>query len=316
MKLTRRFLCAAMLLAFVTGGVDRSAAQARGRAELTQISGHFDIVGSSPDGDSLRFVPADANGWAALKGRPIQSNRRGGAQVRLEGIDALETHFGVEGHPRARQPRDLGDAATNSLLSLLGFEKVDRSASGLVVSSKPSRVPGYLLARSTDAYGRCVGFAFAGTPTRKDGPVPIGSDEIRRSVNHQLLADGVVYPTFYSSLYPEIREIFAAAVKAPRKQRKGVWSKDLTATGLKVTSLDSLQESAYIFPKLYRRLLSYLAASPYDHALTYFVSHLEMRNERVFLLSQKRSTTLAALVEVGDQGLRLRRPLEDLVFQD
>jgi hypothetical protein len=60
----------------------------------TRIQGEFRIVGTSPDGDTVRFYPDDPAVWDTIPGPvPIQIRGPGGASLRLEGIDALETHF-------------------------------------------------------------------------------------------------------------------------------------------------------------------------------------------------------------------------------
>lgn len=58
---------------------------------LQLVRGRFPIHGSEPDGDSIRFVPDDpAVLTAAATG--VRLGAAGGAQVRLDAIDALETH--------------------------------------------------------------------------------------------------------------------------------------------------------------------------------------------------------------------------------
>ena len=75
---------------------------------FTLIKGKFHIKGYAPDGDSLRFSPDDHNNWKKLDGPKVKLNkRRHHAQLRFEGIDALETHY------RARtihQPAEFGRA--------------------------------------------------------------------------------------------------------------------------------------------------------------------------------------------------------------
>ena len=64
---------------------------------LTLIEGQFRIVNAAPDGDSIRFYPNARNAWRRI-GKNVRTNRSGGAQLRLDGIDALETHY----QPHAR----------------------------------------------------------------------------------------------------------------------------------------------------------------------------------------------------------------------
>jgi hypothetical protein len=69
------------------------------------IAGSFRITGAQPDGDSIRFTPDDPANWDLIRGSQVKRNASGAAQLRLDAIDALETHYGT---PRTHQPLDLG----------------------------------------------------------------------------------------------------------------------------------------------------------------------------------------------------------------
>ena len=70
------------------------------------IKGTFHVVGYSPDGDSIRFKADDRTNWNMLSGPPVELNARDHAQLRIEAIDTLETHY--QGH---RQPLKLAKKA-------------------------------------------------------------------------------------------------------------------------------------------------------------------------------------------------------------
>src|SRR4051812_42334107 len=113
------------------------------------LVGAFRIVGSEPDGDTVRFYPTDPSQWDLVDG-PYQvvRNARGGAAVRLDGIAALETHFAPPGGRLAHQPLPLAHAARDELLRLLGFSAVahdDPANEEAVTASRPEDAPGYLL---------------------------------------------------------------------------------------------------------------------------------------------------------------------------
>src|SRR5919112_3201223 len=77
--------------------------------------------GPEPDGDTVKFLPDSPALVEALprrSGRPPNINARG-ISVRLEAIDALETHF-AETH----QELEGANAARDELLRLLGFTNV------------------------------------------------------------------------------------------------------------------------------------------------------------------------------------------------
>ena len=77
--------------------------------------------GPEPDGDTVKFRPDSPGLVDALprrSGRPADINARG-ISVRLEAIDALETHF-AESH----QELAGANAARDELLRLLGFTNI------------------------------------------------------------------------------------------------------------------------------------------------------------------------------------------------
>jgi len=92
------------------------------------LAGTYAVVGTEPDGDSIRFVPTNPPDWAKVGGRHrVRVNAHGGAQLRLDGIDALETHYAPRGGHRLHQPLGFGRAAASELLKWLGFEEVVRA---------------------------------------------------------------------------------------------------------------------------------------------------------------------------------------------
>ena len=98
------------------------------------IAGSFRIKGAQPDGDSIRFTPDDPANWDLITGTRVKRNASGSAQLRLDAIDALETHYGT---PRTHQPLDLAHAAAAELLDWLGFTDVVRAQDETVTSSTP-----------------------------------------------------------------------------------------------------------------------------------------------------------------------------------
>ena len=96
------------------------------------IAGGFRIEGTQPDGDSIRFTSDDPRKWDLITGTQVKRNASGAAQLRLDAIDALETHYGT---PRTHQPLDLAHAAAAELLDWLGFSNVVREQGETVTSS-------------------------------------------------------------------------------------------------------------------------------------------------------------------------------------
>lgn len=286
---------------------------------LSLIKGNFRIVGASPDGDSVRFYPDDpmAFGKAGLR---VRLNARGGAQLRLDGIDALETHYQAQNRGGMwHQPAELGTAAADGLLTHLGFKKVRRDEDGTVTSSAPDQVPGHILTRFADKYGRAVAFAFRGQRsgrTPDGGQVRLEPKGLRTSANYTLLADGLVYPTFYSKLYVDLRQTMADAAAAARAAGKGVWADDAT-TGFRLKSRKQLADELVILPKLFRRLVDYLGLDEDGGvSLAGFDGYLDTRDDRLFTVPEGHATELATLVEVRRQTVTLTVEPERIVFQE
>ena len=71
-----------------------------------------------------------------------------------------------------------------------------------------------------------------GDPPRDDGAsVFVDVDVLRTTANHHLITQGVVYPTYYRALFPDLRNEFTAAAQQARDSGLGVWASDATTTG-------------------------------------------------------------------------------------
>jgi hypothetical protein len=126
------------------------------------LAGTYRIVATEPDGDSIRFYPDDPAQWERVPGpHAVQTNANSGAQIRLDGIDALETHYSPRGAGPLHQPLALAHDAAAELLRWLGFRGVQRDGEE-VTAATPDRLPGFLLTRGADLYGRCVALAGRG----------------------------------------------------------------------------------------------------------------------------------------------------------
>jgi endonuclease YncB( thermonuclease family) len=282
---------------------------------LRLIKGSYRILHSQPDGDSVHFFPDDTEAFAKLR-MNAHLSAAGSVQLRLEAIDALETHYTPRAHGgfTQHQPLALAHAAADRLLAMLGFGDVKRDRE-TVTSATPDQTPGHILTRFADKYGRPVAFAYAGQSDQTDlGQVKVTAAMLRQSVNHRLLAEGLVYPTFYSKLYPDLRAELISAARAARTTGNGVWSGDATTSGATITSLADLDDHVVILPKLFRRLVDYLALGAGDVSLDRFTKFLATRDDRLFVISEAHATGLDTITAVTGQKLRLTHPPEDLIF--
>lgn len=293
-----------------------------GRVPLTLIRGSYRVVGASPDGDSVRFTPDNPQAWTSA-GIAARVNATGGAQLRLDAIDALETHYTPRGGTRWHQNPALAGAAADRLLGLLGFTDVVRTAKGTVTAATPDSRPGFVLTRFADKYGRPVALAYGddtaivglpGSGQPSGTQVWLDADGLRGSLNYQLLAQGLVYPTFYSRLYVQLRTALSEQAAAARRAALGIWATDATTTGFTVTSRDQLQELV-ILPKLFRRAADYLSLqAPDDVDLSGFEAFLAARDDRLFTVPDGHATGLDTLVQVTGQQVTLTVPPERIVF--
>lgn len=161
------------------------------------IKGTFHVTGYSPDGDSIRFKADNDGQWDKVFGT-VKLNSKGHAQLRIEAIDTLETHFMVDKH---HQPRELADAAADQLFQLLGIRDAVWSADRSKVMSAQDGTRGCIATRMAEKFGRPVSFVFSGLDGLEDGQeVYLDRELAVKSVNYQLLADGFAYPTFYDGI--------------------------------------------------------------------------------------------------------------------
>jgi len=281
------------------------------------LAGTFGILSTEPDGDSIRFYADDPASWARVPGpNAVRTNAGGGAQLRLDGIDALETHYSPRGGGPLHQPIELAHEARDELARWLGFRSVERTGE-TVDAATPEQLPGYLLTRGADVYGRCV--ALVG---RGEAPAPSGTQtmvkvaDLRRTANHRLIAAGLAYPTFYLKLFPDLRAELAKQARQARDAAKGLWPGDRDRKGVDVKSLATLTDDAIVLPKLFRRLVDYLELNGNDPSLAGFPTYLAQRADPLFILSTGHYTGFDFVVDVRGQVVRLTTEPEDLVFQE
>ena len=167
-------------------------------------------------------------------------------------------------------------------------------------------------------YGRAVSLAFAGSRKGRassNGTAFVNVIEMKNSVNYQLLAEGLVYPTFYSKLYVDFREVLTAAAVEAREGGVGLWADDSTLEGFTLTTADQLTDSLVILPKLFRRLAEYLTDTSGSVALSGFETFLSSHaDDKLYTVPAGQATNLDTLVEIKGRKLKLTTPPEQIVF--
>jgi len=293
----------------------------------TSVAGRFRIAGTSPDGDSVRFVADDPQAWRAA-GIRARVNAGGSAQLRLDAIDALETHYAPPGGSgQWHQPQELAAGAAESLLRRLGFTGWRRDpATGTITDPEPAEVPGWVVSGGADVNGRPVAFVLAGDRAAAgpewsaggaDGPVTLTPAMLAATANLRQLADGLAYPTFYTGLAADLRDALAAVAVAARERGAGVWATDATTRGIEVTGRGRLEDEVALLPKLFRRLAEYLSLDGSGAvSLAGFPDFLEVSADVVRVLPDGPTTTLAELVQVDGRRVALTAAPEALLFSE
>lgn len=220
-------------------------------------------VGSRPDGDSLWFKPDHPARLRNIAGRDADLNGGGFAQLRFEGIDALELHYPGSHHQHA----GAAVAARDFLLREAGFGSIVYAPNDDIATSVRDAVPpslrGHILTRTIDPYGRPVAFVYMGDPPEADGSdVFLRIPRLARSLNAKLMDRGHVYPAYYTArdnmggLPADLRDHLTALAVAAWNADRGLWPVDRSRGNPRIRNRAELMALA-IWPKLYRRLARY-----------------------------------------------------------
>lgn len=271
------------------------------------IKGTFHVVGYSPDGDSIRFQARNRDLWEELGGPPVSLNGRDHAQLRLEAIDTLETHFG-----NSHQPLEYALAALNALMVDLGIENLVWNASHTMVTAASDAVDGFILSRTVEKNHRPVAFAFAGQTAEADGSqVFLDGELLKQSVNYQQVAAGMAYPTYYTGLFSDLRNVFTAATQNARSAGLGLWPSDKTNIGFQVLGLSSIENDHVLFPKLFRRLAEHLEGGG---SIVNFEQFVASKQEEIIIISSAHTTHFDTIIEVENQTIRMTELPENIIF--
>lgn len=272
----------------------------------TIVKGTYHVAGYSPDGDSVRFASQNPAAWDAFPWSSATNKKAAKKQLRLEGIDALETHY-EESH----QPRAVAVAALEILLSLLGIQDVVFNLSVTNITAAKDKTPGFLAVMGLDKFDRPVSLVFWGETKLKDGDsVDFSKLPMNQCLNLQLLKLGLAYPTYYDSMPPELMDTFTKAVKTARKNKTGIWALDRTKN-FAFLNASTIVNDVVILPKLFRRLTTFLQnASDFSELGDY----LKKTGDKITLRSTGAKSTLADLITIDGRRVHLATDPEDIVF--
>jgi hypothetical protein len=260
------------------------------------IKGSFHVVGQSPDGDSLKFRAANVSLWDKIQSENRETflknykEANGVVNLRLEGIDALETHYmppkplNLDYKPKGyAQPEHFGRISTNAFLEMLGVTEVKWRTFGrntyisqavvhgtLVKTKLTDHIPGFIITGDIELNGRPVSWVFTGDSEIPDGTM-LNKEQlaelVTRSANYHLLRTGMVYPLFYSTLPAVVRAEMAEAVKEAlllasqhvndATPPPNIWLIDYSVRGIELTSVKLLTDSHAIYPYLFRKIIKH-----------------------------------------------------------
>lgn len=270
------------------------------------IAGTFHVKGYEPDGDSIRFQAANQANWDFFAWASELDKISKRKQLRIEAIDAMETHY--DGY---HQPRPFALAALESLLELLGIKSVIYSIGVTQIVEADDGKSGFIAAGVTDRFGRPVSYLFPKKTKLTDGAVMDSSElPVEDSLNFQLAREGLVYPTFYTTTDRLFAEKIRAAIGRARKTKRGLWSIDRTPD-FSIWDVRTLQEDVLILPKLFRRLVTFMDCyADFDQLETY----MRKQRDNLQLWDGTKKKSLADLMTFSVRRMQMKTPVEDILF--
>lgn len=277
-------------------------------ASFKVIKGTFHVKGYSPDGDSIRFMADNPAHWDTFDWASANKKKAAKKQLRIEAIDALETHY--EGY---HQPRPFALAALERLLKLIGIASIEYSLGVTKIVQADDQKPGFILSDGLDRYERPISFLFPASAKLTDGALLTPEQiPLEKSVNYILAREGLVYPTFYTTTDKTIASKIRKAVTLARKADRGLWAIDRTHD-LTLWSIRTLQEDVTIMPKLFRRLVEFLDAYGDFKELP---AYMARQKDNLQLWDDPTPRSLADLMSIDVTGRRmsLPTPVEDILF--
>jgi endonuclease YncB( thermonuclease family) len=281
------------------------------------IFGEFVIIGKQPDGDSVRFKADNPSLLAKLKNASrLKASSDRTVQLRFEGIDAPELHYGGTLQPMGRESRD-------RLLQWIGFRNV-RYSNLTVSGSSPERVRGTILSAMVERNGRPVAYVLGNaeaTGLQDGSSIAVDDTRLRLTMNALSLEKGMSYFTVYNSMPAAQIKSFQQLTEKARNAKLGVWAKDKT-NEFTLENAGSINESGQlILPKLFRRATDYLSAKRKNKTTASFKQWLIDSRDTAspqdgLLLERGSKKRLSDLIEETGTQVRFKANTLELVFNE
>jgi endonuclease YncB( thermonuclease family) len=271
------------------------------------IKGIYHVKGYSPDGDSIRFEANDDSNWDFFEWKSTYKKKQRKKQLRIEAIDALETHYDGKS-----QPRSFAVAALEHLLGLLGISGVEYSLSITRIVEAQDQAPVAIITAGLDVYDRPICFAFSEMGGLEDGDeISAAELPLFDSINYQLARDGLVYPTFYDGMDRQIMAEIRLVVSEARADSRGIWAIDRTG-GFTLWNTHTIQQDVIIMPKLFRRFIAFFDRRSQFEA---FPDYLKDNKDPVIFFSDGTKSDLGELLAQDGRTYGLTVKPEDIIFR-
>ncbi|WP_413276186.1 thermonuclease family protein [Floridanema evergladense] len=280
------------------------------------IRGKFVIVGKEPDGDSVRFVADKPDFYRELyRSYRIKPSRNDGSvQLRLEAIDAPETHYGKFAQPLGKEARD-------RFLQWIGFTDIQYKGDR-VTDSNPKTVSGAILTKAADVNGRPISYLILEDANFDDGEwIKVDEQLLEKTANFYLLSQGTAYYTVYTSTPLLHRQFFRQTARKAEQQNLGVWEKDATSEFVLEEFEDIGPEGQLILPKLFRRCIDYLKSQSEGfrgNLQDWLIGTSEMvsrnENDRLLINDSWPELRLSDIIEQRNRRIVFTADLLDITF--
>ena len=193
----------------------------------------------------------------------------------------------------------------------MGIKNVGWGATHRSVVAADDGVPGYILSKKAEMYGRPVSFVFNGKINKKDGStVTMTPALLKKSLNYKMLLSGMAFPTYYKGLHWSLRDILTDAAIKAYNQNKGVHPYDWTNIGVPVKNKKALEEDYALMPKFFRRLTAYNSSK----SKKTFKDWMKTKKDPVLIVPIGYQTNLDSIIVLKKGKASLLYYPEDLVF--
>jgi hypothetical protein len=206
------------------------------------------------------------------------------------------------------------------MLRRLGFTNVTffEDLPNKVKSADQDSLRGHVLSNGVDANGRLIAFVYPGEHPAPDGTmVFIDEKLVDQSVNAELLAAGHAYPAFYATLPTALRSHLAEASTNARAAGDGLWPRSTADPNRSATVADlAALQGQVIWPKLFRRIVPYLAAgfTDFDGFDGWLRADPVHRDDQLFLIKKLERGNLHDVVRASGHQIRLTEWPEDFII--